>query len=493
MPPKKNSRTALYYFVREKVEKGEASGNFHEAMGQVYEEWKSMSKKDKEPYEKKYKEFKESSRNEKMELTPASIKQEYLSETTSFNSRSTALVSQIINHFENLKKKGFAANKSAIDLVKEQKWYIVKFQTFCKCDENTLDNYEFSSNHYYVLAEVGAVEYSLENGITREFNAFIPPNKIPLGYRSLCMDSSKENQIPLSNFNKLNFTIPEIYAQLEEFLRPDETNNNFVPIFCMNKDLDETKFGLEFLEYETNALDTRCLYDKIFDLESLLIQLTGYFNVNLSYNSAREILTSYSFDYASNSRCKFHEEMGVHCGFCALGCVKKAAFLISEHIGPIFEINLTERHLPVQIPVGTVIHNTDSELRTKKSQRPFQYGKRPHENDQKSTTEIYMTQRTSNSGSSSMISVDIQKQSQNIRTNRRLVALETASEIDTNSVVSDKYEPDAEGWTVVKDKHQKATDNMSELSADNSNLSESTFKTVNPSRYIGRGRAFNKN
>lgn len=421
------------------------------------------------------------------------IKQEYFSETSSYCSRSSALVSQIINHFENLKKKSSAANKSAIDLVKEQKWYIVKFQTFCKCDENTLEDYEFSSNHYYVLAEVGALEYSLKDGITREFHAFIPPNKIPLGYRSLCMDSSKENFIPLSKFDKINLTISEIYYQLEEFLRPCDTNNNFAPVFSLSKDMDETKFGLEFLEYETNSRDTRCLYDKIFDIESLMIQLTSYFNINLSYSSAKEILASYSFDYASNSRCRFHEEMGVHCGFCALGSVKKFAYLISEYIGPIFEINLTDRHLPVQTPVGTIIHNTDSEPRGRRNQRPLQYGKRPHENDEERNMEIYMTERSSNVGTSSMISVDIRKQSQNVRTNRRLIAIETASEVDTNSVVSGKYEADEDGWTIVKDKNQKDADNISELSENNSNLSDSTFKTVNTSRYMGRGRAFNRN
>ena len=417
------------------------------------------------------------------EIKSTDIKQEYLSELGSFNSLSSDLVLHIINHFENLKKKTGATNKSAVDLVREQKWYIVKFQTFCRCDENSLDDYEFSSNHYYVLAEIGALEYSLQDGITREFHAFIPPNKIPLGYRSKCMDSSKENQIPLSNFDKIYLTIPQIYTQLEEFLRPNELNYNFVPIFCMNKDMDETKFGLEFLEYETNSRDTRCLYDKIFDLESLMIQLTSYFNINLSYNSAREILMSYSFDYSSNSRCGFHEEIGVHCGLCALGSVKKTAYLISEYIGPIFGIKLTDKHLPVQVPVGTVIHNNDSEIREKRIQRPYHYGKRSYENDQDTTTEIYMSERKSNLGTSSLKSVEVRKISQNVRTNRRLVALETTFELDTNSVLSEKYELDEEGWTIVKDKNQN----------DNLNISGSTFKTVNPSRYIGRGRSFNKN
>lgn len=398
---------------------------------------------------------------------------------------------QITKHFENLKKKALV-NKSAIDLVKEQKWYIVKFQTFCKCDDNFLDDYEFNSNHYYVLAEIGVLEYSLQEGITREFHSFIPPNKIPLGYRSKCMDSSRDNHIPLSNFNKIHLTIPQIYTQLEEFLRPSELNNNFVPVFCMNKDIDETKFGLEFLEYQTNSPNSRCLYDKVFDLETLTIQLASFFNINLSYNSAREILTSYSFDYCSNSRCVFHEEIDVHCGFCALGSVKKAAYLISEYIGPIFEIKLTDKHLPVQTPVGTVIHNNDSENRRKGTQRSYKYGKRSFENDQDTNTEIYMTERKSNLGTSSFVSVDISKQSQNARTNRRLVALETAIEMDTNSVVSEKYELEEDGWTIVKDKNQN-DDVASQISIDSSNISCSTFKTVNPIRYMGRGRAFNKN
>lgn len=38
MAPKKNSRSAFYFFVQEKIKKGEATGNFQNAMNQVKEE-----------------------------------------------------------------------------------------------------------------------------------------------------------------------------------------------------------------------------------------------------------------------------------------------------------------------------------------------------------------------------------------------------------------------------------------------------------------------
>ena len=38
MPPKKGSRSALYFFIQDKREKGLVTGNFQDAMNQVYEE-----------------------------------------------------------------------------------------------------------------------------------------------------------------------------------------------------------------------------------------------------------------------------------------------------------------------------------------------------------------------------------------------------------------------------------------------------------------------
>jgi hypothetical protein len=74
--------------------------------------------------------------------------------------------------------------------ITNQRWYFIKFQTFCKSDVNP--DTQFNYKPYFVLAEVALIEYTLANGIQREYHTFIKPNKIPLGYTSQCMERSRE-------------------------------------------------------------------------------------------------------------------------------------------------------------------------------------------------------------------------------------------------------------------------------------------------------------
>jgi hypothetical protein len=85
-------------------------------------------------------------------------------------------------------------------------------------------------------------------------------------------------------------------------------------------------------------------------LQTLVISLAAQRRSEISCNVATEILTSYQFDYAPESRCEFHEELGI--SFCALGYVKRYAYLISDQLCPIYKIEVKEgKHLPTEKPV----------------------------------------------------------------------------------------------------------------------------------------------
>lgn len=87
--------------------------------------------------------------------------------------------------------------------------------------------------------------------------------------------------MPLENFSEIKKTYAEVYYDLYQFIKPvdDENNNDPKMVFCLAKDMNETKFALRFLfdRYrfsEQEDLDTSIsLIDKVYDLENLVVKL----------------------------------------------------------------------------------------------------------------------------------------------------------------------------------------------------------------------------
>lgn len=79
----------------------------------------------------------------------------------------------------------------------------------------------------------------------------------------------------------------------------------------------------------------------------MLIALAAKKSIDISFLSATDLLTSYHYDYTTNSRCDFHEDIGTH--YCALGFVKRYCYMISDHLCIPFNITpIREKHLPVE-------------------------------------------------------------------------------------------------------------------------------------------------
>ncbi len=100
-----------------------------------------------------------------------------------------------VRELETFLEKLASANRGTTKDINEnkianQRWYFIKFQSFCKSDSNG----DIKPNYrpYFVLAEVALIEYTLKDGILKEYHSFIKPNQIPLGYTSQCMERSKE-------------------------------------------------------------------------------------------------------------------------------------------------------------------------------------------------------------------------------------------------------------------------------------------------------------
>ena len=182
--------------------------------------------------------------------------------------------------------------------------------------------------------------------------------------------------------------------------------------------------------------------------------------------------------------------------------MKKAAYLISDEFCPSYNVQVTEKHLPKLQKVGIVVSSEDYAARSDRN-KFGSYGKRPYENDDERLREYSSEKIPNNRPAPIAVDIRYQQQSQVYKqgSNRRLVALETASsDIETQSNVSSRMnEDDDEGWTIVKEKN-KNDDNQSVVGSKSdvqssltaSNISDSTFKTVTSSRFLGRGRGIIK-
>lgn len=130
----------------------------------------------------------------------------------------------------------------------------------------------------------------------------------------------------------------------------------------MSEDLEETEFALEYLWRAAKSSGDYYpeLHTLVSDLECLVLMLA---HNQITAAQASEILTKISYDYSSNTKCKFHDEEGVL--HCALGLAKRKAYLISDHLCPLHGISVTPQHLPIETPVGEYVGDEVEDFRFK--------------------------------------------------------------------------------------------------------------------------------
>jgi hypothetical protein len=208
------------------------------------------------------------------------------------------------------------------------------------------------------------VEYSLLEGITRQYHEFIPVNEIPLGFRSKCMEYSRDyHKIPMSRTAIIKKSYKEIYLDIMSFISKSEANNHYTPLFCLSKDRSETEFAMQFLYDEacvhtsTSKASIPKFANKVYDLEILVTEFGAQVKSDFSFGAARDLLTSCSYDYSPNTLCEFHAEHSVL--YCSIGIAKRYSYYISDALCHLYKIKPTEKHLPKEKPVGIVMYSDD--------------------------------------------------------------------------------------------------------------------------------------
>ncbi|CAN2387770.1 Maelstrom spermatogenic transposon silencer, partial [Pristimantis euphronides] len=192
----------------------------------------------------------------------------------------------------------------------------------------------------FVPCEIGCVRYSLQTGIMDSLHDFIDPGELPLGFRYHCQAGSlSTHQIPVSGFELANRDYYNLFSYLCDFVCP--ASKCYTSVYCKNNDLHRVKWCLEWLAYKAGMENPF----ELQDIESLIIKFyKDKLNEEPSRSSVHRLLDVVQWDYANNTRCKWHEDNDMW--YCALASCKKVTYCISRSLASVYGVVLTSAHLP---------------------------------------------------------------------------------------------------------------------------------------------------
>ncbi|XP_069802028.1 protein maelstrom homolog [Dendropsophus ebraccatus] len=196
----------------------------------------------------------------------------------------------------------------------------------------------------YVPCEIGCVRYSLQSGIMDSFHDFIDPGELPLGFRYHCQSGSDAtHKIPVSGFEHANRDYHNLFHSLCYFVSPSSKRGTSV--YCKEIDMYRVGWCLQWLSRKAGIENLFQLQD----IENLIIQFyRDKLNEEPSKSSVNRLLDVVQWDYANNTRCKWHEDNDMW--YCALASCKKITYCMSRALASVYNVTLTEAHMPSLCP-----------------------------------------------------------------------------------------------------------------------------------------------
>ncbi|KAM3933142.1 protein maelstrom homolog [Leptodactylus fuscus] len=322
MPNKKASRNAYFFFALDMIPKlrrrGMKVSGVKEAIPLCSGDWALLTAAEKEQYAEKAKEWKN--------REPDPPKPNH----------------QIGNfHQENEPMPSVQYGEE----MKGPNWFHLRCDDLDKCVIYILNIFSHGEmpsvcDQRYVPCEIACVRYSLQNGIMDSFHDFIDPGELPLGFRYHCQaGSAATHQIPVSGFELANRDYHNLFRALCDFVCP--AAKRVTSVYCKTNDLYRIKWCLQWLSIKAgmeNLFELR-------DIENLIIKFyRDKLNEEPSTSSVHRLLDVVQWDYARNTRCKWHEDNDMW--YCALASCKKITYCISRALASVYNVALTSAHLP---------------------------------------------------------------------------------------------------------------------------------------------------
>lgn len=218
----------------------------------------------------------------------------------------------------------------------------------CLIDKNQMPTF------YPMPAELSVVLYSLKDGIFKELHQFIDAGPIKLGNRATFYSFQKKHD--LSEQDPDIMIDPRIV--MENIVPLFEADNlcrdgDTVPIFCMAESSSwKVEFCMQWLKilYQNSR---GCVLPEfmVCSLELLVIDLAEIANVRMSPKEVHDNFSSSAFEWTPNIKCDYHNEK--ESALCSKHGTIQACYSLSAMLSPLFNVVMTERHLPVQ-PAGAL-------------------------------------------------------------------------------------------------------------------------------------------
>ncbi|KAI0213529.1 maelstrom-like protein [Lamellibrachia satsuma] len=335
MPKKKQARNAFYWFMQDIIPDLRREGRvFPNGMQDVVPvatpRWKALSEADRERYENKAKLEKKRARQS------GSGRMDNIGNIIGDRGDEQAE----LERRRVKEKKWTSTHWPKGDEIKDAKFYFISFEYLCETEEGE-----------FLPCEVGLIEWSLNQGITKTLHRFINPGVIPLGYRYTCQSHSDDtHQIPVSGFELADSDYRGLWIQMENFVNPNGEKEDYPPIFFLGNERKTVEYCMDWLHAHA-CLGIPNRLHRLFILENMIVELyahklTGETTPPPTRSAVVEMLTTSVFDYEANTRCPWHEEQQVR--YCALGTVKRFTFALSDALAQIYDFELTPAHLPTR-------------------------------------------------------------------------------------------------------------------------------------------------
>ncbi|XP_053310226.1 protein maelstrom homolog [Spea bombifrons] len=322
MPNKKASRNAYFYFALDMIpelrRRGLEVSGVREAIPHCSEYWALLSVEEKEKYSEK-------ARGYKGKSVEPTLPRNY---PDNWGQREEP-------RKETLYAQGDGAQ--VVSLYKQNKG--MDQNVFYFLDIFSHGEMPAMCEQRFVPCEIGCVRYSLRDGIMGSFHEFIDPGELPRGFRYHCQNgSAATHQIPISGFELANNDYHNMFRGLCDFVSPAPAMK--APVFCKANDAYRIKWCLQWLAKKA-GMDNKF---ELNEVESLIMKLYKEKLEEPSRASVCRMLDVVHWDYASNTRCEWHEENDMWC--CALASCKKMTYCISKALASVYGITITSAHLP---------------------------------------------------------------------------------------------------------------------------------------------------
>ncbi|XP_059824466.1 protein maelstrom homolog isoform X4 [Hypanus sabinus] len=331
MPRRKPARNAYHFFMLEKIpelrQRGIEVRGLKDAVPLCGSEWESLNESEKEKYVQMAHQWKA----EKEKMVNKSEKNEqlqnpmHLAATREMNSPPMICFS----------------DKEVCDEV----FHFISFLSLADLPSNC--------EQRFLPCEMACVKYSMKKGIIDEFHCFIDPGMIPYGFRYHCqLSSDSTHKIPLSNFEIARSNYCEIFQQFLAFLKPVRSNG-FIPVYSKLAECFRVNWCLNWLARKSGRSSIPV---NVFEIEELVMKLYEYkLKEKPSKDSVERMLNVMVWDYAMNTRCKWHDEHDIV--YCALATTKKYAYCISDSLSSIYKFEITAAHIPKrEFTYGTILN-----------------------------------------------------------------------------------------------------------------------------------------